>query len=61
MTPIQLNNIPQIIKLKVGLQQNTLLIFTVSPFLPAEKPLLLSRGLNITVKTCIGRIPDHVI
>lgn len=61
VTRIKLDNIPQVIELKVRLKQNTLFILKISLSLRAEKPSLLSRGLDITVNTGVGSVSDHVV
>lgn len=60
MARIELNNVTQVIELKVRMKQDTLFL-KISLFLPPKETGLLSRGANITIITSVGRISDKVI
>lgn len=58
---IELDDIPEVIKFKVGLKQHTLFVLQTCLHLLAKETPLLSGSIDVTVETCVGRIPDNVI
>lgn len=61
MARIKLDDVTQVIELKVRVKQNTLFAFKISLSFPPKEAALLGRGAYITIITSVGRISDQII